>query len=262
MRNLTASCFGVLALAGSLSAASLVKQTVVAPRVRSVVRADAHGRLVRTIVVTPRVIQPRVVDTQAAATVNASPAAPSATVPELVEATARKYDVDPLLVHSVISVESGYNPYAVSPKGAQGLMQLMPGTARRFGVSNSFDPAENIEGGVRYLKYLSTLFPNDPRLAVAAYNAGEGAVWKYNYQIPPYAETEQYVYKVAKKYGQARKAAEKAAPVVQAKVKPPSAAEPAGPVYTPVQAFVDGEGRLHLRSVMPGADASAETGTP
>lgn len=261
MLNLTAGCFGVLALAGSLSAASLVKHTVVAPRVRSVVRADSHGRLVRTIVVTPRVIQPRVIDTQSAAA-NASSAPASATVPELVEATARKYDVDPLLVHSVIAVESGYNPYAVSPKGAQGLMQLMPGTARRFGVSNTFDPAENIEGGVRYLKYLSTLFPNDTRLAVAAYNAGEGAVWKYNYQIPPYAETEQYVYKVAKKYGQAKKAAEKMEPVEQAKAEPPTASEPAGPVYTPVQAFVDGEGRLHLRSVMSGTDASAETGTP
>lgn len=261
MRSLTAGCFGFLAIAGSLPAASLVKQTVVAPRVRSVVRADSRGRLVRTVVVSPRVIQPRVVDTQSSGTSTGSAGLPAG-VPEMVEATARKYDVDPLLVHSVISVESGYNPYAVSPKGAQGLMQLMPGTARRFGVSNSFDPAENIEGGVRYLKYLSTLFPNDPRLAVAAYNAGEGAVWKYNYQIPPYAETEQYVYKVAKKYGQARKAADKKAAVVQAKAEPPAAARPAGPVYSPVQAYVDGEGRLHMRSVQSETEAAAETGTP
>jgi len=260
MRNLTAGCFGVLALAGSLSAAGLVKQKVVVPRVRSVVRADAHGRLVRTVVVSPRVIQPRIVDTPSPA---ASPAAAPTGVPEMVEAAARKYEIDPLLVHSVISVESGYNPYAVSPKGAQGLMQLMPGTARRFGVSNAFDPAENIEGGVRYLKYLSTLFPNDPRLAVAAYNAGEGAVWKYNYQIPPYAETEQYVYKVAKKYGQARKAAEnKAPPVVQVNAEPAVSAEPAPPAYSAVQAYVDGDGRLHMRSVTPGTDLAAETGTP
>ncbi len=109
----------------------------------------------------------------------------------------------------MIQVESNYNPYAVSPKGAQGLMQLMPETARRFGVRNTFDIKENIEGGVRYLKYLGTLFPEDPRLTIAAYNAGEGAVWKYGNSIPPYRETEQYVDRVGKRYGQARRAAEK-----------------------------------------------------
>jgi soluble lytic murein transglycosylase-like protein len=173
-----------------------------------------------------------------------------------VEAAARKYDLDPLLVHSVISVESGYNPYAVSPKGARGLMQLMPGTARRFGVSNSFDPADNIEGGVRYLKYLFTLFPNQPRLAVAAYNAGEGAVWKYNYQIPPYPETKQYVYKVAKKYGQARRAADAEPAPAEDRTESAAAAEPKGPVYAPVQTYVDEQGRLHMRT------AEAQSGTP
>jgi soluble lytic murein transglycosylase-like protein len=251
-RNLAAGFFAYLAVAGTLPAAGLSKHTVPAPRVRSVVRPDSRGRLVRTVVVTPRLIQPRVVPASAPA----SPGAAQSGVPEIVEAAARKYDVDPLLVHSVIAVESGYNPYAVSPKGAQGLMQLMPGTARRFGVSNTFDPAENIEGGVRYLKYLSTLFPDDVRLAVAAYNAGEGAVWKYNFRIPPYRETEEYVYKVAKKYGQARKAAAKKAEVMQAKAEPPAPAQASGPVYAPVQAYVDTAGRLHMRTVAP------ETGTP
>ena len=250
--NLLAACLGVCVLADTASAAGLAKQTVVNPRVRSVVRADAKGRLVRTVVVTPRVIQPRVVDAQA----GAETADYSATVPQLVEAAAKKYDLDPLLVHSVIQVESGYNPYAVSPKGAQGLMQLMPGTARRFGVANSFDPRENIEGGVRYLKYLSGLFPHDPRLAIAAYNAGEGAVWKYNYQIPPYRETEEYVYKVARKYGQAKKDLERQTKAVETAVAVPKPVNPGEPVYAPVRFFVDADGRLHMQTAEPASEQS------
>lgn len=253
--NLLAGCFAACVLADAANAAGLVKHRVVSPRVRSVVRADAKGRLVRTVVVSPRVIQPRVVDDSVAAKAPALDY--SASVPELVESTAKKYDVDPLLVHSVIQVESNYNPYAVSPKGAQGLMQLMPGTARRFGVANSFDPADNIEGGVRYLKYLTELFPHDPRLALAAYNAGEGAVWKYNYQIPPYRETEQYVYKVARKYGQAKKAVEQTKAVQTAKAAP-EPVTPGGPEYAPVQYFLDAEGKLHMRT----AEASQQSGTP
>src|SRR5688572_27863371 len=127
-------CLLALAAAGNAAAANLVKQTVVTPRVRSVVRADARGRLVRTVVLSPRVIQPRIIQSDSGAARASAAPADLANVPDLVEAAARKYEVDPLLVHSVIQVESGYNPYAVSPKGAQGLMQLMPGTARRFGV--------------------------------------------------------------------------------------------------------------------------------
>jgi soluble lytic murein transglycosylase-like protein len=250
-RSLTAGCFGFLAFAGSLSAAGLVKPSAAAARVRSVVRADSEGRLVRKVVVTPRVRPLRVVSSQSPGPA----AAGAADVPQIVEATAQKYDVDPLLVHSVIAVESNYDPYAVSPKGAQGLMQLMPGTARRFGVSNTFDPAENIEGGVRYLKYLSTLFPHDPRLAVAAYNAGEGAVWKYNFRVPPYRETEQYVDKVARKYGQARKAAARKA-AVREKPEPAAPSQASGAVFASVHAWIDTEGRLHMTTVAP------ETGTP
>ena len=108
---------------------------------------------------------------------------------------AAKYRLEPALLHAVISAESAYNPWAVSPKGAMGLMQLMPGTAERFGVSNAYDPVANMHGGARYLRWLLNRF-NNIHLAIAAYNAGEGAVQKYGNQIPPYKETQTYVTRV------------------------------------------------------------------
>jgi soluble lytic murein transglycosylase-like protein len=196
--------------------------------------------MVRAYVVNSKVIAPK----SAGDDPVQSPRAPIA---DLVDSVARKYDVDPLLVHSVIQVESAYNPAAVSNKGAEGLMQLMPATARRFGVTNSFDTMQNLEGGVRYLKYLDSLFPNDLRLTLAAYNAGEGAVWKYRNQVPPYPETEQYVYKVGARYGKALRQAERAktAPAV---VTSASAGITAEPLYAPVVSYVDASGRLHLRT--------------
>ena len=114
----------------------------------------------------------------------------------IVEAAARNHGVDSALVHAVISAESGYNPKALSRKGASGLMQLMPDTARRYGVQNIFDPVENVHGGVRYLKDLLAMFNGDMRLALAGYNAGENAVIRAGNRIPPYAETQNYVPKV------------------------------------------------------------------
>lgn len=113
----------------------------------------------------------------------------------MVSQAAQTYRVDPALVHAVIHAESGFNPQAVSPKGASGLMQLMPDTARRYGVRDIFDPAENINGGVRYLRDLLQMFGQNKRLAVAAYNAGENAVLRFG-GIPPYPETTQYVSRV------------------------------------------------------------------
>jgi soluble lytic murein transglycosylase-like protein len=112
------------------------------------------------------------------------------------------YGIDSALLHAVISVESGYNPAAVSPKGARGLMQLMPKTAQRYGVANSLDPAQNVDGGARYLRDLLKQFDSDLPLVLAAYNAGENAVVRHGNQIPPYRETANYVPKVLAYYEQ------------------------------------------------------------
>jgi soluble lytic murein transglycosylase-like protein len=100
--------------------------------------------------------------------------------------------------------ESSFKPRAMSYKGARGLMQLMPGTASRFGVSNIWDPKQNIEGGARYMRFLLDLFSGDVRLALAGYNAGEGAVMKYGYQVPPYSETREYVRRIGNRYSMIR----------------------------------------------------------
>jgi soluble lytic murein transglycosylase-like protein len=121
-----------------------------------------------------------------------------------IQAAGRAADVDPALIHAVIRAESGYNASARSSKGAVGLMQLMPETARRYGVTDRLDPAQNIGGGTRYLRDLLRLFNNDLRLALAAYNAGEGAVAKYGNRIPPYPETVAYVPRVMTYYGRFR----------------------------------------------------------
>jgi len=118
----------------------------------------------------------------------------------IIKKVAAKYDLDENLLHALIYAESTYNAHAVSASGAVGLMQLMPGTARRYGVKNRYDPIQNVEGGARYLKYLLKLFNFDTRLAIAAYHAGEGAVKKYHNRIPPYPETRNYVEKVLRFY--------------------------------------------------------------
>ena len=114
----------------------------------------------------------------------------------VVETVARTHGLESALLHAVISVESRYRPDAVSRKGAAGLMQLMPVVARHYGVSDPFDPLQNLHGGARYLRYLLTAYDNDVSLALAAYNAGETAVAKYGNRIPPYRETVKYVPRV------------------------------------------------------------------
>jgi soluble lytic murein transglycosylase-like protein len=122
-------------------------------------------------------------------------------IDSLIKMNAARFGVDPYLVFCVIEQESQFKQFARSPKGAQGLMQLMPGTARRLGVRKPYDPAENIMGGTRYLKELMTMFGGRVDLVLASYNAGEGAVMKYGRNVPPYRETREYVKKIGKRYG-------------------------------------------------------------
>jgi soluble lytic murein transglycosylase-like protein len=123
---------------------------------------------------------------------------------DLAAAAARRHGLDPNLVMAVVSVESGFHPQAVSPKGAQGLMQLMPKTASSLGVADAFDPVQNLDGGTRHLGQLLTLYGGDLARALAAYNAGEGAVLRHG-GVPPYRETRAYVKKVLEQYRGQRK---------------------------------------------------------
>jgi hypothetical protein len=205
---------------------------------RTTVRVDrSSGRLVRTQLMLPREVPPiDVLPTAVHSSIAKTPSAVSpwrAEVDSIVDSTSAAHGVDPLLVRSVMQVESNFNPYAVSPKGAMGLMQLMPATARQLGVTNAFDVRQNIEGGVKFLRYLKTKF-SDERLVLAAYNAGEAAVKKHGW-IPPYPETIEYVYKVGQKYGDSKRQQQ---PVV--------AAQPTGPIQPKIQQVVDAEGRIHI----------------
>jgi hypothetical protein len=124
------------------------------------------------------------------------PTDPISRYSDLISEHARLNRIRPELVRAVIHVESAFNPTAVSPKGAMGLMQLMPGTAATFGVGNPFNPAENVRAGTAYLRQLLDRYGDDEELALAAYNAGPGAVDRYGQTVPPYRETQSYVLKV------------------------------------------------------------------
>lgn len=119
---------------------------------------------------------------------------------QIIISTARKHNIEPALIKAVIKAESNFNHQAVSRVGAQGLMQLMPATASQLQVEDAFHPEKNIEGGTRYLRYLLNLYRGNLTLALAAYNAGEGAVAKYNNRVPPYRETKNYVNRVLSFY--------------------------------------------------------------
>ena len=112
----------------------------------------------------------------------------------------RLHNIDPLLIYAQMHQESSFKLKATSYKGASGLMQLMPATARRFGVTKIYDPQQNIEAGIRYMRWLINTFNGDIALALAGYNAGEGAVMKYGWQIPPYRETQEYVRRISARY--------------------------------------------------------------
>ncbi|HKS76024.1 MAG TPA: lytic transglycosylase domain-containing protein [Terriglobales bacterium] len=149
--------------------------------------------------------------TPVAAVAVAKPAAPPAkTLNELVNSASDTHNIDPDLINSVIHAESGFNPHAVSPKGARGLMQLMPKTANQLGVTNSFDPGANVEGGTKYLQELLERYNYDMVKALAAYNAGPHRVDQYH-GVPPYYETRAYVAKIVRDFNKKKLAERKAA---------------------------------------------------
>jgi soluble lytic murein transglycosylase-like protein len=158
-------------------------------------------------------------------------------ISQLVEQTASRHKVDPQLVHAIIKVESAYDPLAVSNKGAMGLMQLIPKTAHELGVVDPFDPQENIEGGVTYLRHLLNVFGGDLNLSLAAYNAGEGAVRRYG-GVPFFAETRDYVRRVTNIY----QSLPSLAGAGDAESKPLAA-------VSPIVRFLDERGVVHYSNV-------------
>jgi soluble lytic murein transglycosylase-like protein len=223
--NTVRSCF-ILMLAASAFAAS--PGAVPQGHMTTVVRADARtGRLVRSIAMEPGVAA--VLDQDLIA---------------LIDRIADEQGVETHLVHSVIRAESNYNAAAVSPKGALGIMQLIPATARRFGVSNIFDAQDNIRGGVRYLRFLLDYYQNDYAKAIAAYNAGETAVDKYQ-GVPPFAETQNYVYQVALNLKAARERAGNSGVFIN---KNQETAGNESETPRPIQTSTGSDGRVYYRT--------------
>jgi soluble lytic murein transglycosylase-like protein len=174
-----------------------------------------------------------------------------ASIDRLIVDSGTRNGVDPVLLYSIMHRESSFKRNALSPKGARGLMQLMPGTAARFGVRNIFDPQQNIEGGARYMRVLLDMFDGDVRLALAGYNAGEGAVLKYGRRVPPYAETQEYVRRISERYALMRdpSTARLAPRVSRTQVAKLKSAEPPPLVYeTNVFAVRTPDGKLRLVS--------------
>ncbi len=165
-------------------------------------------------------------------TVSSSPKSQS--FDPIIEKYASDYQLDPSLIRSIIAQESGFNPKAVSPKGAQGLMQLMPETAARLGVKNSFDPEQNIQGGMKHFKFLMNSFNNNIELSLAAYNAGENLVLRLG-KIPEIKETRDYVQSITKRYGKKE---------VNSQAQETSA-------YQPIVHFVDASGIWHFTNLPP-----------
>ena len=233
------------AVAISVYALAIAARTVSAtPQDQIVLIYDAQGRATYVNAAGPSDLTPATVK----AVRMAPPFTPDPAVHNLISQTARTFEVDPELVDAVVRVESGYQTRARSPKGALGLMQLMPATAARFGVTNPFDPAENIRGGITYLGHLLRQFNGDVRLSLAAYNAGEGAVLREG-GIPPFEETQKYVRKVTALYPTASSSGPgpvtgRCALVMQAQNRPRTADNAASSV--PIYRYMDTQGVIHF----------------
>ncbi len=174
-----------------------------------------------------------------------------ANVDRFIVESSNRHSVDPLLIYSIMHRESSFKKFALSHKGARGLMQLMPATAARLGVRDIFDPRQNIEGGVKYMRFLLDLFDGDVRLALAGYNAGEGAVLKYGRNVPPYRETQEYVRRISERYALMRdpSTARTAPRVSRTQIAKLKAAEPPPLVYErEISVVRTPDGRLRLVS--------------
>lgn len=232
-RNIYLRFCSILILAMSALAASAAGPSTPS-RVTTVVRADERtGHLVRSVEVRRAAVLTPTPSTSAPAATNG---------PELVamiNRIAAEEGVEDSLVHSVIRAESNYNPVAVSPKGAQGIMQLIPETAARFGVTDAFNPHDNILAGVKYLKFLLDYYRNDYVRAIAAYNAGEKAVDKYK-GIPPFTETRNYVYRVAQNL--------KAARAQRTTTQNIQTASAPAETYKHIETSVGSDGRIYYRT--------------
>ena len=196
---------------------------------------DNHGKVVFVNGDSPRHKRGSTISSSSASRASAnSPGFPAQSaasgdrLDSIVQAAAQRHNLDPALVKAVISTESGWNPLAISPKGAVGLMQLIPETAERFGVGNSFDPVQNVEGGTSYLKWLLDRYDGDLTKSLAAYNAGERAV-DHSGGIPAFPETTRYVQKVTDAY-----------------FRPSSGRDPSlwSPPKAPIRQEVDSNGRI------------------
>ncbi len=171
----------------------------------------------------------------------------------LIEKHATTYGVSPQLLRAVMQVESGFNPRAVSTKGAMGLMQLMPGTAIEMGVRNPFDPDQNIRGGAAYLRVLLNRYANDEQLALAAYNAGPEAVDRYGLRVPPYRETRNYLAQVGNRAGAGRPASSGVRPK-------PAAPSPSKPATTTARVYKFWEKTADGRLIQKFSDTKPATG--
>jgi soluble lytic murein transglycosylase-like protein len=165
----------------------------------------------------------------------------NAAIDSVVQEAATQNGLDPCLILSIMRAESSFNRSAISVKGAMGLMQLMPATASRFGVKNIFDPRENVLGGSRYLRWLLDRFSGDVRLALAGYNAGEGAVEFYGYRVPPFLETQNYVRVIYSRYSGIHLGSLPQPPATEA-VKPAADNGEKNPTYNQVIRFTSSTG--------------------
>jgi soluble lytic murein transglycosylase-like protein len=241
------ACTAALASVALWAAGPLDTETAAPLRITTVIRPDLRtGKLVRSVMVTPKpVAEHRVVAALVAPRV-VSPVPAASGIDEAIEQIAAQVSLQPQVIHSVIKVESNYNPFAISPKGAQGLMQLIPATARRFGVSNVFNPAENIQGGSKYLKYLLDLYGGNYGLALAAYNAGEAAVTRYG-GVPPYPETRNYLILIERQLQEAKQAeVAKQKTIVAGQIRPEAETKLAGPNH--IHEVVEADGSVRYVS--------------